>query len=291
MISSMTGFGKGTASKDDLILEVELKSFNSRFLDLSIRLPRSLYDKEFVIRDKVKESIKRGKVSLSVFIKREGFEGKQAFVDEKGLENVVKLLEDISKTANVKSEPTLDHVLQFQNMFFTDSVLAPEEEYSLFLKAFEAALSQFSEMRKQEGLELAKDLKSRIDAISDVVNKIEEAGRGIIEEYFEKIKERAVQLTEDLRDNPDRLNTELALLAEKYDITEECVRLNSHIKMFDDAINNSDEVGRKLNFISQEMNREANTINSKSISTEISHFGIFIKEELEKIREQIQNIE
>jgi uncharacterized protein (TIGR00255 family) len=123
------------------------------------------------------------------------------------------------------------------------------------------------------------------------VDKIEELNKISVEEHFSKIKNRASQLYDEFIDNPDRMNTELALLSERYDVTEECVRLRSHNKMFLQSLKNSGEVGRKLNFISQEMNREINTINSKTISTEISQIGISVKEELEKIREQLQNIE
>lgn len=291
MISSMTGYGKGIVAKGDLIVESEVKSFNSRFLDLSIKLPRSLYDKEFKFRDIVKKYVKRGKLTLSIFIKREGFEGKQFFINSSSLNNAVKLLKEIQSAADIKEPPTLDQLLQFQNMYFTDSVLEPEEEFILAAEAAEKALVEFCKMRDLEGAELAKDLTERVQAISEVVDEISNNGRGIVENYFEKLKERASQLLEDLSENVDRLNLELALLAEKYDVTEECVRLKSHIKMFLDTLKSDDEVGRKLNFISQEMNREANTINSKSISSEVSHSGIFIKEELEKIREQIQNIE
>ena len=146
-------------------------------------------------------------------------------------------------------------------------------------------------MRKKEGDALARDLKQRVNIILECVDKIESNAKISVENYFEKIKERAVNLVRDLAENTDRLNQELALLAERADVTEECVRLKSHIDIFLNTIETSDEAGRKLNFITQEMNREANTINSKSVSTEISHYGIQIKEELEKIREQIQNIE
>ena len=158
-------------------------------------------------------------------------------------------------------------------------------------KSISLAFDNLEEMRKKEGLELAGDLKTRVNLIADTVAKIESECGNSIKEYFNKLRSRAEELINEFKDFNDRLEMELALLSEKYDVTEECVRMKSHIKLFINALESSDEAGKKLNFICQEMNREVNTINSKSVSTEISHQGILIKEELEKIREQIQNIE
>jgi uncharacterized protein (TIGR00255 family) len=158
-------------------------------------------------------------------------------------------------------------------------------------KAIDAAVDSMNNMRETEGKELEKDVRKRLGMIEDSLNKIEGQKEDDLKTYFQKLKERASQLVVDLAENEQRLMMELALLAERYDVTEECVRLRSHIKMFNDTLDKSEDVGRKLNFILQEMNREANTINSKSVSSEISHAGISIKEEIEKIREQIQNIE
>ena len=146
-------------------------------------------------------------------------------------------------------------------------------------------------MRSAEGEVLLNDLKKRIENISQLNSEISGLERSSIELYFLKLKERATELVENMTGNDDRLNLELALLVEKYDITEESVRLESHIKQFLDALENGTEAGKKLNFIIQEMNREANTISNKSVSLDITNKGILIKEELEKIREQIQNIE
>ena len=146
-------------------------------------------------------------------------------------------------------------------------------------------------MREEEGKLLVKDLLERVSKIESIVIEISELGRKSVVEYFEKLKDRAKELVENLSDNDERLKMELALLAEKYDVTEETVRLNSHIDQFRKTLSNSVEVGKKINFVIQEMNREANTINNKSVSIEVSNRGMVIKEELEKIREQIQNIE
>lgn len=291
MISSMTGFGKGAVSSDSLIIETEIKSFNSRFLDLSLKIPHSLSDKEFLIRDIIKKNIKRGKVTLSIFFKREGMDSKPLFIDKSGLALALELLNELKESSETDDKISLDNILLFQNMFLADTILNVDDEYHLVEKSIETALENFKEMRINEGIELTKDLKTRICNIQKAVVKISSASRPSVDSYFNKLKNRATQLFEDLESNAERLNFELAILAEKFDITEECVRLDSHIKMFLNTLDQSEEAGRKLNFIAQEMNREANTINSKTISTEISHLGIFIKEELEKVREQIQNIE
>lgn len=291
MISSMTGFGKGVISSGNLIIETEIKSFNSRFLELSLKIPRSLSEKEFLIRDIIKKNIVRGKVTVSIFFKREGLNNKPLFIDKNGLNSTLEILNELKEAAKSNEDISMDNILLFQNMFLTDSILDIENEFQLVEKSIQIALENFKNMRIKEGLELTNDLRTRVKNIQDAVVKISSASRPSVNVYFEKIKNRAKQLFDNLSDNSERLDFELAMLAEKYDITEECVRLESHIKMFLNTLEQSEEAGRKLNFISQEMNREANTINSKTISTEISHLGIFIKEELEKIREQIQNIE
>jgi uncharacterized protein (TIGR00255 family) len=291
MISSMTGYGKGLIQEGDLSVEVEIKSLNNRYLDLSLRLPRFLSAKELEIREKVKNRIKRGKVYLSVTVRRGDLEEKFSEVDSEAVKYAVKVLKDVRKSAGLKDKIKLTDVLQFQNMFFKEDDKQAGEEMPLVEKAIDAAVDSMNNMRETEGKELEKDVRKRLGMIEDSLNKIEGQKEDDLKTYFQKLKERASQLVVDLAENEQRLMMELALLAERYDVTEECVRLRSHIKMFNDTLDKSEDVGRKLNFILQEMNREANTINSKSVSSEISHAGISIKEEIEKIREQIQNIE
>jgi uncharacterized protein (TIGR00255 family) len=146
-------------------------------------------------------------------------------------------------------------------------------------------------MKKKEGEELAKDLKKRIKNIENKLAEIENESQASVEEYYSKLKEKVKLLISNITDYSDRLELELAIIAEKAEITEECVRLRSHLKFFIDSLDNDDEPGRKLNFLCQEMNREANTISSKTVSTAITHNTVLIREEIEKIREQIQNIE
>jgi len=291
MISSMTGFGKSVLQLDQVIAEVEIKSLNSRYLDLMVKFPRSLSHKELAIREIVKNRIKRGKISVNIYLKREGLDNRNIFVDQNALTETVKLLKEIKQTTGLDTEINFDHILAFQHLFFTDTTGDSEKEYNLVLEALNKSIDQLEEMRNKEGAELEKDLRLRVANISGAVEEIEKLSKVAVVDYFNKLKERAAQLIDELTNFDDRLKTELAILSEKYDITEEIVRLKSHCKVFLDTLEDNDEIGRKMNFLCQEMNREANTINSKSISSEISYKGLFIKEELEKIREQIQNIE
>lgn len=291
MIVSMTGYGKSLVKADHFIVEAEVKSLNSRYLDLSVRIPRDLSAKEFALREMVRKTVKRGKVSLSVFLTTETGEDKFVSFDEKGLNTAVEFLKKINTALNKNEDIKIEHVLSMQDLFFSNEIPDIEDQFSFIEKAVNDAIADLNEMRVKEGTELKNDLQSRLDLIEGYLTQIEAANRNSIEEYFKKVVERAGQLLENFSDNKDRLDTELALLVERYDVTEECVRLRSHIKMFADTLVNTDEAGKRLNFICQEMNREANTINSKTVSADISHNGLYIKEELEKIREQIQNIE
>ena len=291
MISSMTGFGKGTAAVGNLVAEAEIKSFNSRFLDFSIRIPRKIANREFDIRNLIKKEIKRGKLNLTVQIKREGVDEDFVSISPSDLNNTLSLIRQIKDTAKIKDDITLTHILSFQNSFLNEEENDSEDEFKVASEAIILAIAELKKMRLEEGHELSEDLRLRVSNIETTALKIEKYSRESVSEYFNKLRERPKQLTEDIVEYEDRLNAELALLAEKYDVTEEFVRLKSHIKLFLDTINNSDEAGRRLNFITQEMNREVNTINSKTVSSEIAHDGIYLKEEIEKIREQIQNIE
>lgn len=291
MISSMTGYGKAIVQRGDITVEAEFKSLNNRYLDLSLRIPKFLMNKEFEIREKVKNRIKRGKVYLAVSIRKGEVEERFNEIDPAGVKYALSMLKDIKKYAKIKGSLKLSDVLLFQNMLFKDDYEQAGEEFEIVVEVIDSAINELNKMREAEGKELEKDLRKRVQIIDNALSKIENSSEESIRNYFEKIKEKAKQLVADLFNNQDRLNMELALIAERADVTEECVRLRSHIKMFLDTISKADDAGRKLNFIVQEMNREANTINSKSVSSEISHSGISIKEEIEKIREQIQNIE
>jgi uncharacterized protein (TIGR00255 family) len=292
MILSMTGYGKGVAANGGLSAEVEVKSVNSRYLDISLKLPSSLLNKEYDVREFIKTKITRGKLSVIIQLKKIEDETEIVPIDKDKLKSYIQLIKEIKKTAKLSEKIKLDHLLLNRDLFTSgNNVEYSEAEFQLIKKALGSALDQLKKMKKNEGLELAKDLKKRILMIENRLNEIEADYKKAIPEQFEKLKGRVKSIIENITEFSDRLELELAVIADRSEITEECVRLRSHLKFFLESIDKDDDPGRKLNFICQEMNRETNTIASKSISTPVTHNSVLIKEEIEKIREQIQNIE
>jgi uncharacterized protein (TIGR00255 family) len=291
MIESMTGYGSAGVLSGNYTIEAEVKSVNSRFLDISLRLPRSLSDKEIEIRNLIKKKINRGKITLNVYLKKDGVDNGIPSYNEEVLHGLVEMLKKIKSDSNLEADIQFSDLLSFHNVLFNDNNEYTEEEYELTKQVIAEAVDKLKKMREEEGEHLVEDVLERIAKIENVVDEIAGMGRDTVGEYFQKLQERAKELIENITDYDERLKMELALLAEKYDITEETVRLKSHINQFRQTLKSKIEVGKKLNFVIQEMNREANTINNKSVSLKISNRGLIIKEELEKIREQIQNIE
>lgn len=291
MISSMTGFGKGSVQNDNYSIESEIRSVNSRYLEVSLKIPRNLQGKELEIREFIRSRLKRGKITVNIQIKKNGIDENKPILNPETISYAVNLLEEVKRQSGINENINLSHILAFQDFFFSEAAEESEQEYLLLQQALEEAITDLVKMRTKEGEELAKDITARVLSIDEVVRQIENLNKESTLIFFEKIKDRAKQLFADLNMYNDRLELELALLVDKSDVTEECVRLHSHIKFFLENLKTGAEIGRKLNFLCQEINREANTIGSKALSTEISHQTVFIKEELEKIREQIQNIE
>ncbi len=291
MIYSMTGYGKGLAENKNLIIEAEVKSVNSRYLDILLKLSSSLMNKEYELREFIKSKIKRGKISVFIAVKKNGNALDGITINKEYLKNYLSVLKDINKTAKLNDKIKLDHLLINKELFESSDLDIYEEDFNLIKKALDSALKNLVKMKKNEGKELAKDLIKRVQNIEEKLNEIEKESADSVNEYFSKLKEKVKLLLDDVNIDNDRLQMELAIIADKAEITEECVRLRSHIKFFKDSLEKDEEPGRKLNFLCQEMNRETNTISSKTISTSITHNTVLIKEEIEKIREQIQNIE
>jgi uncharacterized protein (TIGR00255 family) len=291
MIMSMTGFGKGSAGNSKLSAEVEVKSVNSRYLDISLKMSSALSNKEYEIRELIRSKVKRGKIAVIAQIKTSGLVEGETALDKEKLNNFISLLKEIKKTAKLTDKIKLEHLISNRELFLSENTNFTEIEFAFVKRALSDSLDQLIEMKKNEGKELAKDLRKRIEIISDKVEAVRKESIASVAEYFEKLKEKIKLLVQDITPYNDRLELELAVIAERAEITEECVRLKSHLKFFLDSLDKGEEPGRKMNFLCQEMNREANTISSKSISTDITHNIVLVKEEIEKIREQIQNIE
>jgi uncharacterized protein (TIGR00255 family) len=290
MIYSMTGYGKSSSSKNKTSVEVEIKSVNSRFFEISLKLPSILSSYDYEIRELIKTKVQRGKLNIVVHFKKDGVENGVSIDDEK-LSAQLLLIKKIKKVAGIKEEIKLEHLLNSKEIFTTQDSEIAKAELELVKLVFVNALEKLILMKKKEGAELSKDFSNRIDSISKTVAEIEKDYRKSIEDYHNKLKLRIQELMGNAEINEDRLNLELALIADRADITEECVRLRSHLKFFKESLKNEKEPGKKMNFLCQEMNRETNTISSKSIATSIIHSSVLIKEEIEKIREQLQNIE
>lgn len=293
MIQSMTGYGRGECSKDGVSALVELRSVNSRFFEISSRLPRSLSLRENEIKEIVRTKVARGKISLSATMQSDANGKLPLKVNVQAARSYYKLLSQLRKSLKLKEKVSLEHILRFSEVFEggVDEEGA-STEWTVFQEALQAAVKEFQIMRGNEGNEISKDMIARVGNIQQRLEKIEAISKDRIPEERTRLHERIAQLLGDKNIiDSQRLELEIALLADKLDVTEECVRFRSHNKFFLDALRNDEAAGRKLNFLIQEMNREANTIGSKSNDTGIAHHVVAIKEDLEKIREQLQNIE
>jgi len=292
MILSMTGYGKGSATNTKLQVDAEVKSINSRYLEIFLKFPPILTNKEYELRELIKSKIRRGKLNLSIQIKKNGLEDEAAIIDDTKLKNYLTQIKKVKKAAKLSDKIKLEHLLMSRDIFTSSVEEINEHDFEILKKSVINSLDSLLEMKKNEGSELEKDLKKRVKSIEKYLDMIEKESQPSVGEHFAKYKEKVKNLLdENVNINNDRLETELALMAERADITEECVRLRSHIKFFNSSIDKDEDPGRKLNFLCQEMNREANTISAKTLSTSITHHSVYIKEEIERIREQIQNIE
>ena len=293
MIQSMTGYGRGECSKKNITAVVELRSVNSRFFEFSSRLPRSLTLRENEIKEIIRSKLARGKISLTAALQSETNGKLPLKVNTPAAKSYYKLLNQLRTSLKLKETVKLEHVLRFSEVL--EGGIDEEgasEEWAVFEESLQLAVKDLQTMRANEGREISKDIIARVEHIQKDLVHIEATSIQRIPEERTRLHERIMQLVSDKSVvDSQRLELEIALLADKLDVTEECVRFRSHNKFFLDALHNDDAAGRKLNFLIQEMNREANTIGSKSNDTEIAHLVVSIKEELEKIREQLQNVE
>ena len=292
MLHSMTGFGRGVASADGTDVTVELRSVNGRYCEVTVRAPRSLAAHEAELQNRIKDALDRGKVNLSVQAQRASGTAPLR-VDAAAAAAYGRLLDEVRTAAGLTEPVGLEHILKFSDVLVA-SEEGDEEEAEGVWEATQAALADALEamqaMRRQEGEALAADLRARLDAIEAELEIVEANAPARVEAARAVLHERIADVLGDERVDRDRLETEIALLADKLDVNEECVRLRSHLVLFREALDADEPVGRRLNFLAQEFNREINTIASKANDPGIAHRAVTMKEELEKIREQVQNV-
>ena len=293
MIISMTGFGRGEATENGFNATVELKTLNSKFLDVSMRLPQQLQHKELELKEVFQKSIKRGKLNVNVNFSEKDNLDSRFEIDFDKVKSYTKILNKVREVAGISKLLTIKDITNFSDIFISkeESEQAIEVKWKLVLKATEIAILKLMQMRQQEGEQLKNDLITRVSNIQASVAQILILTEGRSDEVRRKLKERIRQLIEEENIDKERLELEVVLLADKMDITEETVRLEAHLKFFLEAIEQPEPAGRRLNFLTQEINRELNTIGSKANDSKIAHHVVRAKEMLEQIREQIQNVE
>lgn len=293
-MKSMTGFGSGTATKDGITCTVEIKSVNARFLDLFIRSPKQINPFESIIRGLVQDRITRGKVEVSVSIQDAGERPKTFTINSVLRKQIQELLVQEEFYDDPKKVP-LQAVNSISNEWIQqqDTLIAEDVLSEIVQESTNQALDALITMRTVEGKHIEQDLLSRITTLENIIKSIDENKAGAVDAYREhikgKIQEYLVSLEASISE--DRFLQEIALLADKTDITEEIVRFTSHVVQLKNTLVDENSIGRKVDFILQEMNREVNTIGSKAMDSSITEFVVQLKCELEKIREQVQNVE
>ena len=293
-MKSMTGFGSGTATKDGITCTVEIKTVNARFLDLFIRSPKHINPFESIIRGLVQDRITRGKVEVSVSIQDAGERPKTFTINSVLRKQIQELLVGEEFYDDPKKVP-LQAVNSISNEWIQqqDTPIAEDVLSEIVQESTNQALDALITMRTVEGKHIEQDLLSRITTLENIIKIIDENKAGAVDAYREhikgKIQEYLVSLEASISE--DRFLQEIALLADKTDITEEIVRFTSHVVQLKNTLVDENSIGRKVDFILQEMNREVNTIGSKAMDSSITEFVVQLKCELEKIREQVQNVE
>lgn len=293
MIRSMTGYGRADVERDGARVSVEVWSVNHRYFDLSVRLPKALASLESRVRRHVQDNAARGKITLVVNWHLEPERAaKTLHVDAGRLSSYLAIAEELRKQHGVSGKLELTTVLALPEVV-TEQQTEQDLEFwwECLEEAVGKAVSALMTLRASEGENLAKDVLERLDEIEKLLGKVERRAPERVREAKEKITQRINQILDSAEVEPFRLEQEIAFQADRMDFTEECVRLRSHIKHFREFAREDDSAGRKLNFLLQEMNREATTIGAKANDAEVSQYTVRLKEELERVREQVQNVE
>ncbi len=291
MVISMTGFGRSKAESGPFSVNVEMKTVNHRFCEFNFRMPRQLIKIEDKMKKKLNQHIRRGRVEVYVTLEGEGTVTRKVLADWQLIDEFYRFVLEAKNKYGIEGQITLKELLSREELVHIEESEAENEELeNLVLKAVEQAASQLKQMRIAEGAAMKKDLESNLGQILTVVSQLKESAPLVVEAYQERLTKRMQELLQGQVDE-GRIITEVAVFADKADINEEVTRLNSHIQQFFQTLEVNEPIGRKLDFLVQEMNREANTIGSKANDAAIAKKVVELKSLLEKLKEQIQNIE
>lgn len=287
----MTGYGVGRVKEEDGECLVELKSLNNKFCDVSIKDNFQSLEIEQKIEKIIKNRVSRGKVNIFIKVDNYGLTEEKIILNEDIADSCYKTLKTLKEKYILKDEISIDSMLRFKDIF---RIVKEEESARIWLlvkEALKLALDSLLKMRESEGKVLVADIRKRVKKIQKLIDKIKKYSKLSPLDYKEKLLSKIKDLTDGLNVDEGRIELEAAIFAEKTDITEEIIRLKSHLIQFDDLLNFEESVGRKMDFLTQEINREINTIGSKTNDVKVTSLVVLVKSELEKVREQARNIE
>ena len=287
----MTGYGVGRVKTEDGECLIEIKSLNNKYCDINIKNNFQSLEIEQKIEKLIKDRVLRGKINILVKVENYGLTEEKIMLNEDVADSSYKNLKALKEKYKLKDEISIDSMLKFRDIF----TIVKEEEtakmWPLIEKTLNLALDSLLKMREKEGKALVTDIRKRVKKIQKLIDKIEKYAKSSPLDYQEKFLSKIKKLTEGLNVDEGRIELEAAIFAEKTDITEEITRLKSHLIQFDELLSSEESVGRKMDFLTQEINREVNTIGSKTSDIEVTSLVVLVKSELEKIREQARNIE
>ena len=292
MVKSMTGYGRAVETVNGREFTVELRSVNNRYLDCSVKLPRSLSFAEDAVKQAVKATISRGKVDVFISVRSEGAEDVKVSLNEAMVQGYLAAMGQLVSQYGVRDDISVSVLSRMPEVFTVDRAEVDEEQLQAdLMQAAGKALQNFDAMRTAEGKALENDLRSRGDTILALVAQVEAGSGQTVADYRTRLENKLKEVLANTAIDESRILTEAAIFADKVAVDEETVRLRSHLEQMDNMLTTGGPIGRKLDFLLQEMNREANTIGSKCSDVRLARLVVEIKAELEKIREQTQNIE
>lgn len=291
MIKSMTGYGKANLEKNEKEYQVEIKSVNHRYLDISVKMPRILSYLEEAIKKEIATYVKRGKIDVFITFQNNSTEGKEIKINTEIAKIYINELKRLAKQEEISANIEVTEISKFPDVLSIQNNQEDETIKDELIETVRRATKNLVQMRQVEGQKIAEDLRERIQTIQEKVKEISSLSTGLIEEYVVKLEGRIKEILKNQEVDPARLAQEVVIYADKCSVEEEVTRLKSHISQFQKLLDSEEAIGKKLDFIIQEMNRETNTIGSKANNLEITNNVIDVKTELENVREQIQNIE